>query len=367
MPKLKKYAGSDIENDRICVDTASNGTMAARKMTHPFVVGASDRARSFKAGITPSKRASLQWMLQVLLAALAMGVGLFALTKYFISEAPTKQTMDTQRALTFPGVGALGRIEPRSRLIRVSTEAAESGAVVGQILVNESQSIKAGTRIAVLTDWRRRQAEVAYATAEINASKARLLAAEAELESAQRDSDRKKSLYKSGTATLSTVDGVELRLKKAKADVQVANASVQQSEASLELKQAQLSQAVATAPIDGVVIRINAHPGERIGPQGVADIANLNELDVVAEVYETDIMRVKVGQNAIVKLPEMNASYKAKVREIGFLVRKNHVNDTDPLADRDNKIVEVRLTLERPGIEELRHQLFRQVQVRIER
>ena len=208
---------------------------------------------------------------------------------------------------------------------------------------------------------------MALATAEINASKARFHASEAELESAQRDSDRKKSLYKSGAATLSALDGVELRLKKAKADVDVATASIQQSEANLELKQAQLSQAVSTAPIDGVVIRINARPGERIGSEGVADIANLNELDVVAEVYETDIPRVKVGQKAIVKLPEVNAPYRAKVREIAFLVRKNRVNDTDPLADRDNKIVEVRLTLERPGIEELRHQLFRQVQVRIER
>jgi HlyD family secretion protein len=269
--------------------------------------------------------------------------------------------------LTFAGIGALGRIEPRSRLIRVSNETAETGGVVGQILVREGQSIKAGAQIAVLTDWRRRQAEVALAKAEINAAKARHLASQAELESAQRDSDRKKSLYKTGAATLTALDGVELRLKRAKADVDVATASIQQSEANLELKQAQLSQAVSTAPIDGVVVRINARPGERIGAEGVADIANLNELDVVAEVYETDIPRVKVGQKAIVKLPEVNAQYRATVREIAFLVRKNRVNDTDPLADRDNKIVEVRLTLERPGIEQLRHQLFRQVQVRIER
>ena len=240
-------------------------------------------------------------------------MALFVLVEYFVGgEAPTKQMKETPRALAFPGVGALGRIEPRSRLIRVSNEAAATGGVVGQILVREGQSIKAGARIAVLTDWRRRQAEVALATAEISASKARLLAAEAELESAQRDFDRKKSLYKSGAATLSALDGVELRLKKAKADVDVATASIQQSEANLELKQAQLSQAVSTAPIDGVVIKINARPGERIGPEGVADIANLNELDVVAEVYETDIPRVKVGQKAIVKLPERERAIPGK-------------------------------------------------------
>ena len=84
-------------------------------------------------------------MLRVLIAALAIGAALFVLAKYFVgSEAPTKQMTVTPRALAFPGVGALGRIEPRSRLIRVSNETAETGGVVGQILVREGQSIKAG-------------------------------------------------------------------------------------------------------------------------------------------------------------------------------------------------------------------------------
>ena len=58
-------------------------------------------------------------------------------------------------------------------------------------------------------------------------------------------------------------------------------------------------------------------------------------------------------------------SYNAQVRELGFQVRKNDLNDTDPLADRDNRIIEVRLTLEREAATDLRHQIFRQVKVRI--
>jgi HlyD family secretion protein len=343
--------------------------MAAGDMNHEFRFGMSDGAALHRAERLLRSRISLRSILQMLLiAALTIGLPLFVWA-YFVGadDAPAKPIKETAWAPAALGVGALGWIEPRSRLIRVSNEAAATGGVVGEILVREGQAIKAGTRIAVLSDWRRRRAEVALAVAEISAAKARHLAAEAELESAQRDAERKKSLYKSGSATLSVVDGVELRLKKAKADVDVATASIHQSEANLELKEAQLSQAVSTAPIDGGIIKINARPGERIGPSGVADIANLNELDVVAEVYETDIPRVRVGQKAIVKLPERTAPYPAKVREIAFLVRKNHVNDADPLADRDNRIVEVRLTLERPGIEQLWHQLFRQVQVQIEK
>jgi HlyD family secretion protein len=41
------------------------------------------------------------------------------------------------------------------------------------------------------------------------------------------------------------------------------------------------------------------------------------------------------------------------------------LNDTDPLADRDNRIIEVRLTLEPDAVKALQHQIYRQVQVRI--
>jgi HlyD family secretion protein len=50
---------------------------------------------------------------------------------------------------------------------------------------------------------------------------------------------------------------------------------------------------------------------------------------------------------------------------LGYLVRKNDLNDTDPLADRDNRIIEVRLTLDPLAVADLRHQIFRQVYVRI--
>uniref|UniRef100_UPI00374DB641 hypothetical protein n=1 Tax=Nitrosomonas sp. TaxID=42353 RepID=UPI00374DB641 len=47
-----------------------------------------------------------------------------------------------------------------------------------------------------------------------------------------------------------------------------------------------------------------------------------------------------------VSIISLNATepYRAQVRELGFLVRKNDLNDTDPLADRDNRIIEVRIT-----------------------
>lgn len=264
------------------------------------------------------------------------------------------------------GVGALGRIEPKSRVIHISSDAGTAGAIVEELLVQEGQTVKAGTRIATFSDHARRQAEVDLAAAEISSAAARLRAAEAECRSARRDYDRKNALLKGGVVSAFAFEVVETRLNKAEADVEAAKASIKQAQANLQLKRAQLLQATATAPIDGVVIKIHVRPGERIGDEGVVDVADLAALDVVAEVYESDIPRVKISQKAVVRLSGSDATYSAEVRELGFMVRKNHVNDTDPLADRDNRIVEVRLTLLGAAVASLRHQLYRQVQVHIE-
>jgi len=89
------------------------------------------------------------------------------------------------------------------------------------------------------------------------------------------------------------------------------------------------------------------------------------QMDVVAEVYESELPQVKIGQQGCITASGFKRSYHAQVRELGYLVRKNDLNDTDPLADRDNRIVEVRLTLEPEATTDLQHQIFRQIKVRI--
>ncbi|MDP9196904.1 MAG: efflux RND transporter periplasmic adaptor subunit [Pseudomonadota bacterium] len=174
------------------------------------------------------------------------------------------------------------------------------------------------------------------------------------------------ALVKSKVISVSGKDTAETRLTQADAGVLQAGAELKTAEAALALRQEQLKQSVLKAPIGGTVLRVHAWPGERVGNEGVVDLADLAEMDVVAEVYETDIAKIYPGQKAEVRLPGSSDTYQAQVREIGYQVRKNDVRDTDPLADRDTRVVEVRLTLLDSGIEALQHQIYRQVQVQIQ-
>ncbi len=94
-------------------------------------------------------------------------------------------------------------------------------------------------------------------------------------------------------------------------------------------------------------------------------MADLAQLDVVAEVYERDITRVKMGQKAEVKVAGLREPFIGEVRDIGFLVRKNDISNTDPLSDRDNRVVEVRIMLDSIAVEALRHLIYMQVDVRL--
>jgi HlyD family secretion protein len=66
----------------------------------------------------------------------------------------------------------------------------------------------------------------------------------------------------------------------------------------------------------------------------------------VAEVYETDIGRVRPGQRAEVTSPALPGPVGGTVERVGLMVYKNDVLDVDPVADADARVVEVRIRLD---------------------
>jgi HlyD family secretion protein len=65
----------------------------------------------------------------------------------------------------------------------------------------------------------------------------------------------------------------------------------------------------------------------------------------VAEVYETDIAKVRNGQRATVSSPVFAGTLEGTVARIGKQIGKKDVLNTDPAADTDARVVEVRIRL----------------------
>jgi len=70
---------------------------------------------------------------------------------------------------------------------------------------------------------------------------------------------------------------------------------------------------------------------------------------VVAEVYETDIEQVSVGQAAVIESPALAAPVTGKVERIGQMVARNDALGLDPVARIDSRVVEVFILLDDPA------------------
>ncbi len=128
-------------------------------------------------------------------------------------------------------------------------------------------------------------------------------------------------------------------LKKAPArrqDTQVAKAQVDQAEASLEIAQNNLENATLESPVRGKIISISADEGEFVagGSSGLATtafiiVADLEKSQAIADVDETDIEQVEVGQEAEVVLDAYPSQpITGRVAEISYQAKQTEAGGT---------------------------------------
>ncbi|TLU89787.1 efflux RND transporter periplasmic adaptor subunit [Dyadobacter sediminis] len=83
----------------------------------------------------------------------------------------------------------------------------------------------------------------------------------------------------------------------------------------------QLAQTSIVSPMSGVVDMVNVKVGEMASPgMGVVRVVNLSNLKVMAKVSDTYAASVKKGDEVIVKFPDLNKEYKAKVSFVSTAV-----------------------------------------------
>ena len=134
-------------------------------------------------------------------------------------------------------------------------------------------------------------------------------------------------------------------------DVNVVRSQVAQAQASVARAQAELDSATVRSPQDGQVLKIHTRPGELVGTQGIISLGQTQRMVAVAEVYELDVSRIRAGQTATV-MSKNNAFpdvLRGKVVEVGLEINKKDVLNTDPAAQFDARVVEVKVLLDEPS------------------
>ncbi|ACK71143.1 ABC exporter membrane fusion protein, DevB family [Gloeothece citriformis PCC 7424] len=128
-------------------------------------------------------------------------------------------------------------------------------------------------------------------------------------------------------------------------DVKVAQAELQAAKSAVQKAQADLNLAYVHAPKDGQILDIQVWPGELVKNEGIVELGQTDQMYVTAEVYETDINQIRAGQKAIIKCDGIVKDLQGTVEEIGLQIKKKDILGTDPVADTDSRIVNVKIRL----------------------
>ncbi|MEB3190132.1 MAG: ABC exporter membrane fusion protein [Snowella sp.] len=122
------------------------------------------------------------------------------------------------------------------------------------------------------------------------------------------------------------------------AEMNVIRSMIKQAEADLALT-------LVRSPRDGQILKINTKAGERVSSEGIVELGNTRVMKVVAEVYETDISQVKIGQSANISTQGLIKDLEGQVDEVGLIIGKKDLLGTDPAAASDARVVEVKIKL----------------------
>ena len=129
-------------------------------------------------------------------------------------------------------------------------------------------------------------------------------------------------------------------------DIDVIQAEVEQAQASLASAKAQLEETYIKSPQPGQVLTILTHPGEAISGEGIVRIGNTNSMYAIAEVHESDISKIKLGQQATIASHSLSQDLQGIVEQIGLEIQRQEVVNSDPAANIDAKVVEVEIKLD---------------------
>ena len=278
-------------------------------------------------------------------------------------------------------VSALGTIAPRGRIRHVA--APSSFSRVGRLLVDEGDKVVAGQVIAYADDRELRSTELEQAKAQVTIAESKLAkllagpdphevsALSAALNSAiesceqrKRELARASELIKSKSisqeefedsklqVTLATLAIRELEAKQnlllsvRDEDVHVFRSELQASVGRVATAKENLAMAEIVSPMDGLVLRVHVRDGERPRDSGIIELGDTRQMQVIAEVYEADAIRLRVGSPARVVLKSSGVELQGVVSHVRPLVGRKTVLDNDPVSDADARVVETIIDLD---------------------
>lgn len=225
-----------------------------------------------------------RWIVALLILALAGAGAIFVLGRKPRAEDGGWRLVEVERMDLTSTVGATGSLGA-TRTVEVGTQV--SGQIV-ELLADFNDHVRKGQLIARLDDTLLKQAAVQ---------------AEAELSRAQADLDYKRYLLEQAEELSRDGHVSQTELRSARLALAQAEAALSSAGAGLDRARRNLEYAEITAPVSGIIIDRTVDVGQTVAaslsaPQLFLIAEDLTRMQILASVDESDIGRVRLGQEA---------------------------------------------------------------------
>jgi len=307
----------------------------------------------------------------------ATGVAaLFVVAALVLWIAPTRQTSSAQDAITPTGpLISRGYTDAPAGTVVVAGYP-EGGGVLTELRVVEGQAVKRDEVIAVLSNYPK--ADVTVRTTE------------ADLEKAQRQREAMNSGYRTAEIAMQEVvvrgkteevklktlelqrsgkppDMKQLELNISQQDLEREKAKLRVMKETLDTDRAQndtdiaimsakldnsrttREQALVRSPLNGVVVQIFTHQGERVSGNGIAKIVDMSQMRVLADVDELHIGRVAPGGRVEITFRGNPTVYRGKIARVAPTVKRMQRIEPDGGTSTDGRVVQVEIELDNPA------------------
>lgn len=242
-------------------------------------------------------------------ARIAIGIGVLALVATFVGASLRKGHQRAGKDVQWETVSlrtieswvrAPGEVQP-ARLVQLSSNVMGRVAAVH---VREGDHVHQGQRLLEL-DAERFESAVAQTRARFEAAQANLRVARLNAERSEQALDRKEKLFAQKLVSPEEVEQARSQTAVDQARWTAAQEEIREVKAALAEAEKNTRETVFEAPIDGVITALNVEPGENVvtGTMNnagtvILTLSDLDTIDVEAEVDETDVIRLAVGQSA---------------------------------------------------------------------
>lgn len=258
-----------------------------------------DRTKSGPAG----RRRRFPWIKILLLLALIGGGAAFFLTRPIEVKVGTVSLLQPSQTLALVNAG--GYVVAS----RKSSVAAKTTGKLAWIGVEEGSRVNEGEIIARLENDDALAARD-RAAANVNATKARIGEAQAELSDAQVNHKRLSDLMRREVIARAEFDVADARLKRARAADLNVQGLVRAAQAQLAEAQWAVEYTLVRAPFDGVVLTKNADVGDIVTPLGAAanaksavvSMADPQSLQIEVDVAESNVGKIVKGGPVEIRL-----------------------------------------------------------------